>query len=81
MAAKQIPNVGRGARTVIVARFPDGTWSYGGSANDPCYEHAELYRVHYDSHFEGIYGYTVTLIKRKAQQYRSRQLKKAREQS
>ena len=77
MTTKQIPNVGRGARSVIVARFPDGTWSYGGSDGDPCYEKAELYQVHYDSHFEGIYGNTVAIIKRKAQQYRSRQLKKA----
>jgi hypothetical protein len=28
-----------------VARFPNGTWSYGGRPDDPDYEQCEVFRV------------------------------------
>jgi hypothetical protein len=56
---KQIPDVGKGERSVIVARFPNGQWSYGGVESDPVYEGAELYRVWYSSHLGGLYGRTI----------------------
>jgi hypothetical protein len=68
---KQIPDVGKGENSVIVARFTDGTWSYGGSAFDSDYEEAEVYRVWHDGWLDP------SKVKRKAQGYRSRQLKKA----
>jgi hypothetical protein len=68
---KQIPDVGKGESSVIVARWPNGEWSYGGHPNDSAYEEAELFLVWYNGWLDP------GKVKRKAQSYRSRQLKKA----
>jgi len=70
-AKGQIPEVGTGEHSVIIGRFPNGRWTYGGSVSDSVYEDAEVYRVWYDGWLDPI------SVKRKAQVYRSRQIKKA----
>lgn len=32
-------------RLWVVARFPDGSWSEGGKAEDPVYEGCEIFKV------------------------------------
>lgn len=32
-------------KTIIVGRFPIGSWTTGGPATDPDYEHCEIYIV------------------------------------
>ena len=71
-AKSQILEVGTGEHSVIVGRFPNGRWTYGGSASDSVYEDAEVYRVWYDGRLLDH-----RRLKRKAQAYRSRQIKKA----
>ena len=69
-AKSQIPEVGTGEHSVIVGRFPDGSWAYGGSAFDSAYEDAELYRVWYYGPLDPI------SVKLKACAFRRRQIKK-----
>lgn len=32
-------------KRLLVVRFPNGTWSYGGKESDPDYKHCEKYWV------------------------------------
>lgn len=52
-----------------VGRFPNGSWTYGGSKKDSVYENCEVFQV---------MATTGEAAKRKAQGLRSRQLKKAK---
>ncbi|MCV4196064.1 hypothetical protein OD771_29515, partial [Pseudomonas aeruginosa] len=51
-----------------VARFPDGSWSTGGSPDDPDYALCEVFRIEADSRDEA---------KKKAQRIRANQRRKA----
>jgi hypothetical protein len=70
-----IPYLGKPGKSTVpylVVRFPDGSWSSGGNADDPDYSLCEKFWVERDPRFD-IDGHK---SRRKAQAYRSRQLKK-----
>ncbi len=52
-----------------VARFPNGSWSYGGRPDDPDYECCEVFQIPASSHQEAT---------RKAKSKRSYQQRKAK---
>ena len=54
-------------RLWTVARFPNGSWSYGGKPTAPEYEHCEVWQIAADTAKEAM---------RKAQAKRRRELKK-----
>lgn len=58
-------------RLWTVARFPDGSWSYGGKPDSPDYAKCEVWRIS---------AFTSDQAVRKAQGKRSRDLKKQRQQ-
>lgn len=59
------------AKLWTVVRFPSGSWSYGGSPEDPAYSECEIYRIP---------AFTAKQAVRKAQSKRSRDLKKQRQE-